>query len=443
MKGIDFKYTGRPASIGRDLYDYEHRVDGVVELLDECGLPFVLAVDGDWGRGKSTFVNMILERLQTYERAPARHWQIVRYHPWRYDIQEFDDAWESLVEILHSELGQSHSWGKGAEELLELLARNRWTRLIWKVGVSVGRIVPGGGDVVDGIEQLAKGIEDVFKNPVRLGPRYMLFEKIRRKINDLTTGTQVLLVIDDLDRCSPTAVCHILRCIPTLFAPEQDGPKIAVLLAIDRTATRDALAIGQGLNQDQAEGLLEKLINVHVTLPILQLGRGDEAIAMKNIIAALTATGHRKRDTIQLGTELLDFKITSDQIDAIVRFMSYNPRKLERFSLLFDLKWKSRFRSNSQVFIDKVNQGERPSDHQTWLNRFRDRLIWETIVELRWPDYDAKTGDLHANQEAIERAIRGETPNAKGLPCEGFLNEPAFIEIHRIRDEWSKETDTG
>jgi hypothetical protein len=443
MKGIDFQYAGRPSSIERDLYDYEHRVDGVVELLDECSLPFVLAVDGEWGRGKSTFVNMLLERIQTHEEDPDRSWQIVRYHPWRYDIQEFDDAWESLVEILQAELGQAQSWGKGVEELFDLLARNRWTRLMWKVGVSVGGIVPGGAGVVGGIEQLAKGIEDVFQNPARLGPRYMLFEKIRRKINELTTEKRVLLVIDDLDRCTPLAVCHLLRCIPTLFAPEKDGPKITVLLAIDPTATRDALVIGQGLDQGQAEGLLEKLINVHITLPILQLGRGDEAIAMKNIIEAITATGHRRENTIQLGTEFLDYKIRSDQIEAIVRFMSYNPRKLDRFCLLFDLKWKSRFRSNSQVFLDKLNRGQQLFDHQTWLNRFRDRLIWETIIELRWPDYDAKIGDLHANQEAIQQAIRGESPNAKGLPCEDFLDDTDFIEIHRIRDEWSKETDAG
>ncbi len=438
MNGIDFRLVGRPASINNDLYDYEHRVDGIVDLLEDCNLPFVFSVEGEWGRGKSTLVNMILERISTRKHPSARRWEIVHYHPWRYDIQEFDDAWESLVEILHADLSGSRAWGKGAEELLELLIHNRWTRLVGKVGVSIGKFVPGG----DALEHMSKGIEEFFKDSLTLGPRYMIFERIRKKIHQLLKQKRVLLVIDDLDRCSPIAVCNILRCIPTLFAQEKDGPSIAILLCLDRNATRDSLVTGQGLSLAQAENLLEKLIHVHVTLPILQIGRGDQAIAMSNIVAAITSSGHRRKSTIKFETKPptpLEFEIHPDQIDIISKFMNYNPRKLERFCLLFDLKWKSRFQANSQVLLDKVSRGERHPNFQVWLNRFRNRLIWETIVELRWPSYDVKSSDLDANQEAIRHAIKGENPKSIGLPCEHFLADASFLEIHRIREEWSNK----
>lgn len=401
------------SSIENDLYDYEHRVDGVIEILDNCRLPFIFSVEGEWGRGKSTLVDMIVERITNVSDPNRKKWEIVHYHPWRFDIQEFGDAWESLVEILHAKLRESGTWGKSSEEILDLLIRNRWTRLIGKVGISVGRFIPGGSEAIEGI---GKGFGDFFKDSPAIGPKHLLFERIREKVNQLLKGKQVLLVIDDLDRCSPSAVSNIIRCIPTLFAPEDNGPNIAILLCIDRNATRDALVAGQGVTSEQAEKLLEKLIQVHVTLPILQLGRGDQKVARDKMAVALTSTGHRQKKKIKFPTipqVNLEFEIRPDQVDVIAKFMNYNPRKFERFCLLYDLKWKSRFLANSQVFINSAHNEEMAIASQVWLNKFRDRLIWETIIELRWPSYDSKNSDLDSNRNAILQALRGDNPNAR------------------------------
>jgi len=410
-RGIDV------AGTSPDLYDYGHRVDGFVQFLGQAALPFVAAVEGEWGRGKSTFVKMIVDHVQG--------WTIAHFHPWRYDIREWDEAWQALVEVLQKSLE-----GPKGVKLSDALIQSRRSTLMWRMGMGLARMVPGVGE---GAEKVMTDLHEFVK-----GPRFLIFDRIRDAIAELTSERPLLLVIDDLDRCLPIAVCHVLRCIPTLFAPAGTGPRVAILLALDRSATENALMAGQGLTREQAEAFLEKLIHVHVTLPILQLGRGDAAEAAENIRRAIAEGGHRSPRIEPFPTNPpceASFEIRRDQIDVIARFMRYNPRKIDRFCLLFDLKWKSRFHANREVFLRR--KGGDASTAQAWLDSFRDRLIWETIVELRWPTYDAKLGDLRANQEKIRNAISGSV-NAAGLPCDPYIGDPAFLEIHRLYDEWSR-----
>ena len=188
---------------------------------------------------------------------------------------------------------------------------------------------------------------------------------------------------------------------------------------------------GQGLKDaQQAEAFLEKLIHAHVTLPILQIGSGDRGAAMQRIREAIAGGGHRRSRLERYEDPPFEavFDIPVDRLDVIARFMRYNPRKIERFCLLFDLKWKTRFEANRAHVAS--------SEAQKWLDDFRDRLIWEAIVELRWPTYDAKPGDLKANREAIHRAITGPTDLA-GLPSEPYIKDKSFLEIHQIYyDVW-------
>ena len=452
MAANESKYPDQSALISRDIFDYRHRADGIFELLNQRTLPFIFSVEGEWGRGKSTLVEQIIERVQGYKSDTsndqyADSWEIVRYHPWRYDIREFDDAWESLLEIMRDELNPDQV----TKDFVDLLRHNRWARLITKVGGAIGETMPGGSLAVAAFEKIATGFDEFVDKSIEIGPRYIIFERLRQEVRELTKKKRILVVIDDLDRCSSTSVCHILRCIPTLFAPEGKEPRIAILLALDWSLAKEALVVGQGMNQDQAERFLEELIHVHVTLPILQFGKGDRAVATKKMRAAI-----KKNIMTAISSDLqggavhfnanphedVKFYIGNDRLDVIARFMNYNPRKFEKFIILFDLKWKSRLRANSKAHFDR-NPCNDANTYKRWLDEFRDRLIYETIVELRWPAYDAKTGDIDANKKAIELAVQRGLLDTLDLPCRDFLDDPHFLEIYQILDKWSQEVNAG
>lgn len=432
-QGIDLDHAGQLAPPDRDLYGYRHRTSGVVELLGRCPRPFVVSIEGEWGRGKSTFLRMVLEALKQKEAAGAGPWEVVQYHPWRYNLLDFDDTWESMVEVIAQGLSPTSERVGQLNELLAKVGESRLLRLAWRTGTLVaGSLLPLAKESLAALGDAASAVREALMKPERLGRRYLLFEEVRATLEGFSRDRQVLLVIDDLDRCEPHVVAQVLRCLPTLFAPP-DGPKFAILLALDRGATVGALERSQGWAPDYANGFLDKVIQVHVTLPVLQLGDGDRQHAEERLADALTGGGYRRprQESLPLDpAHTAEFTFPADRLATIGSFMHHNPRELERFCLLFDLKWASRYEPNLQAKIASLDPHTK-LDFQTWLDEFRDRLTWESIVELRWPLYDAKPADLEANKRAIKSAIAGNLEAAKGLPCERYLADLDFLEIHR------------
>lgn len=448
-RGINLKSAGRPATF--DLFEYAHRADGVVNLLTECSTPFVVSVEGEWGRGKSTFVEMVIKKLDA-----SFNGQVVRYHPWRFDLRDFEDAWESLVAVLSRDLKNTTDPKPELDRLANLAAHSTWLRLLWRVGGPLLNVfAPRTQQVTEGLAQVAKGLIEYFETPEKLGERYAIFEKVRAELCALAHEHRILLVIDDLDRCEPSAIAHVLRCIPTLFAPRQEGPNYVLLLGMDRNATTRALVDNLGWDGEYVAGYLDKVINVHVTLPTLQLGSGSRKDASKRVNSAIRGGGKRQSrqvalpDDVRGGSDALrdeltknnlstHFEIPEDRCQVIAKFMHFNPRELERFCILFDLKWDSRLLANALASIPKAGSEQEQFDFDAWLRRFADRLIWESIVELRWPLYDSKTADDRTNAEAIDAAIKGDLKQSEGLACEEFVKDQDFLEIREVYVEWSK-----
>lgn len=426
-KAISVATSGRPSSTDEDAFRYSHRVPGVLKLLDQCSLPFVISVEGEWGRGKSTLLRMVSEALISDSK-----WAVVQYHPWRYDIQSFDDAWESLVEVIDSQLSGS-SIPQRASELAGWVARNRVARLLWRVGL------PAASLVAPGAKSVGEALSQMLNDPPDLERGFLVFERAREELAKLCQEKPLLILVDDLDRCAPKTVSQVLRCISTLFDPA-NGPQAAFLIAMDLPATVGSLIQAESWSREYALHFLEKIVNVHVTLPIVGIGEGDREQSKQDYSAAIRGGGareHRKVSFPRIDSDV-DFELPDDRIEVIVRFMRNNPRGIERFCILFDLKWWSRFEANATVYFER-----HPELDQTraleWLIRFRDRLLWEALIELRWPEYDAKVADADANKTAIQDALRGNLPEPlPNLPCGPYLQDPDFLELHRLYfQEWS------
>ncbi|HXU47208.1 MAG TPA: P-loop NTPase fold protein [Thermoanaerobaculia bacterium] len=404
----------------------------MVKLLATCERPFVVSIEGEWGRGKSTLLGMVVDALRHPLESDDAPWEVVEYHPWRYNLIDFDDAWESMVEVITQGLGGPLESDGRLETVLRLVGESRAIRLAWRTGTLIAsNLLPLAKAPLEAIGQMAEGVGKLLEKSERLGPRYLIFEDVRRTLEEISRDRRVLLVIDDVDRCEPQVVAHVLRCLPTLFAP-RGGPKFAILIAMDRKAATVALERSLGWEPAYSQGFLDKIIQVHVTLPVLQIGDGDRKLAEQRLREALTQGGNRRSRSEIRGEMTAKFTFPEDRLATIARFMHHNPRELERFCLLFDLKWDSRFEPNREAVAAKVGASKAAFAFQEWLDKFRDRLIWEAIVELRWPLYDAKPGDLAANKRAIENAIQGKPALAPGLPCDKYLEDADFLEIHRI-----------
>ena len=62
------KNTGCPdkpvASISEDLFNVSTYVNGLCSFIRSCDTPMTISIQGDWGSGKTSMMNMMRENLQ-------------------------------------------------------------------------------------------------------------------------------------------------------------------------------------------------------------------------------------------------------------------------------------------------------------------------------------------------------------------------------------------
>ena len=61
----------------------------------------VVGIEGEWGYGKTSFINLILETLKSFEQ---RDYLIIEFNPWNFSDQNelITDFFESIVDALES-----------------------------------------------------------------------------------------------------------------------------------------------------------------------------------------------------------------------------------------------------------------------------------------------------------------------------------------------------
>ena len=47
----------------KDLFDVQSYVDGLVKFIKNCVTPMTISIQGDWGSGKTSMMNMIRQEL--------------------------------------------------------------------------------------------------------------------------------------------------------------------------------------------------------------------------------------------------------------------------------------------------------------------------------------------------------------------------------------------
>ena len=126
-----------PASGGQDQLGIAPYYDGLAEFIQRCETPMTIAVQGDWGTGKTSALNFIQQRLQGAEQRPAQA-KVIEFNTWLYSQFDLGDA---LVFSLAHEIIQPFAGSsERAKSLLKLLASlvpdwprrvRRWPALRW------------------------------------------------------------------------------------------------------------------------------------------------------------------------------------------------------------------------------------------------------------------------------------------------------------------------
>lgn len=287
----------------QDNLNRKDMVDFVAQIITHTkGEPLVLAVDGPYGSGKSTFVSMLQTVLN------EQKYQTVYFDAWKAD--HISDPLIALVAALDTAIPKS----KNASNLYQHISKVKKVAgalgkraLIAGVKVGTAGVVDLPSDIekilTDAAGDSTKDLVDAFQAETKLIGNFRdELSKTVQQLNQLSMKPVLVFFIDELDRCRPDFAITLLERVKHMF----DVPNAVFILSVDKAQLEGAtLAIyGDRIN---ASEYLRKFIDLEFSL--------DTPSSKEFISSAITRAGID--DMFAERTSEL-----SDERDQFVRFFT-------------------------------------------------------------------------------------------------------------------------
>lgn len=246
-------FTDKPLS-GRseDIFDVEKYIKGLSSFILECDTPMTVAVQGDWGSGKTSFMMLIREELET-KVLP------VWFNTWQFSQFNLGDRLPLLlVSRLTASLGLKGVQADSIKSSLRTLGG-----VLFRVGLSAASTVTG-LDVAGAAESaMSSGEEDVTEAISTLKTRFQdcVKQALKEKKKD-----RVVIFVDDLDRLEPARAVELLEVLKLFL----DCDRCVFLLAIDYAVVSQGIRqkYGESLDRDKGRSFFDKIIQVPFKMPV-------------------------------------------------------------------------------------------------------------------------------------------------------------------------------
>lgn len=250
-------------TLNRDTYI--QNIKHVIEVLKNNGNGGSFAISAGWGYGKT----FILEKLES-ELSSNKDFYILRYDCWKYNYYE-----EPLMALLASMVDQLQDVDY-IKEVLKTTVKALGYILgesILAIGSAASKKAFNGADFVEAGRKAYNDIKTDL-NDFCL-PDYDTNSSLRKSINimrevlgKVASKKQMILVIDELDRCLPAYQIKILERIHHLM----DKQKIITVYAINPEQLRETIRqIYGGDGEERTTAYLKKFMDFQIPLPVGEL----------------------------------------------------------------------------------------------------------------------------------------------------------------------------
>ena len=353
----------QPAKAGEDSLNMNAYADALTEFIKNARSPLTIALQGEWGSGKTSLMNALEASLVDKEGAPYLG---VWINTWQYALMS--DAEEAIRNILHGIIGQVAEDAKTTEEerksLFRKIARiggGVFSDLFKKYsGVDAERIVkelsavetaPDKSSVEDLKDELARLVKNAIDNNKDKGKHGFLF------------------FIDDLDRIDPPVAVQILELLKNIF----DLENCIFVLAIDYGVVVKGLKPKFGAmtpeNEREFRSFFDKIIQLPFSMPVSSYRIDDFLMASLREIGYL---GEKEEKDERLCEAITDYALQS---------VGTNPRSIKRLINYLSL---------IKLIIAETNDKQDDADFAAW----KDILFALVSLQIQYPKvYEALQGD--------------------------------------------------
>lgn len=323
-----------------DAFGYKSFVETLYQCIKDCDCGINIGLFGRWGVGKTSIINLLIRKFETdyqeikcflfdswkYSHGSLRQELVLRLNK-EYGILNQEKLEREIYSIQEQEAPPVEEgwknrlrrvWGRTkilfitALSILALLLILYFLQLIsidiytW---VLLVLIFPMLVQLVKEINSAASSMDKTRVLPAKLDPGRLedLFNQIVAGIVKKNKADKLVIVIDNLDRCSGDAAIEMLEAIKTFMGHD----RCVYLLPCDNRALINHLVSVRGYQEKDAREFLRKFFQTSLTVPSL-LDQDLEEFA-NNLLSGL------------------QIPYSQEVLEVIVSAFTENPRQIKQF----------------------------------------------------------------------------------------------------------------
>ena len=324
-------FTDKPAE--HDEFEITNYTKGLARFIEECNTPMTISIQGSWGTGKTSIMNLVQEQLKKKDIVFP-----VFFNTWQFS--QFNMSEQLPVSLLS---GLTSSFGiEDKQTLFSMENALKALRPIYQIGKGIslaalswcapGVLADAAKNTLDGAEKMAnKAIDN--SNASNADPAKAIielkgkFETCVQKTLEEKNKKRIVIFIDDLDRLNPGKAVELLEVLKLFL----DCENCVYVLAIDYDvvcrgveAKYGSLADDNEKAQEKGKSFFDKIIQVPFKMPI----------------AKYNISRYVKTHLGKIGIDLPDEKDANVYVDLIRQSIGTNPRAMKRLFNAFQLLLK-------------------------------------------------------------------------------------------------------
>jgi hypothetical protein len=242
----------------------------LTDFIRDCETPITIGIQGDWGVGKTSLLNMVRDQLGE-EEWRNRIYPTIYFNTWQYAQLDQEDhltvaMLHDIVERIDELNSASPSAKEKAGELLKdvgSIAANLGSQMVEnKVGANPKKAVEEsgvGGETTPPFLQVMNMMVD-YKQQFRNLVQAFFSEEEKQ------AGSRLVIMIDDLDRIRPARALDLLSSVKNFL----DVPYCVFVLAVDYSVIQRGVEEKLGTDERKQHGksYFDKIIQVPFNMPV-------------------------------------------------------------------------------------------------------------------------------------------------------------------------------
>ncbi len=231
-----------------DFLNRDKEVDqiiNIIESIDKSRKGYTFSINGNWGIGKSFFLDLLEEKL-------SPEYTVIRYNCWKNDY--YKEPLEAILMVVAENINRLIN--RNHENIGRQMVANYFDCAKY-IGLTLSEQKTG--------INLKKVKKLLYKDNITYDDSMPLISNllnaISKYLDELTKEYKIIIMVDELDRCIPEYAIKVLERLHHIF----EGKNIIVILAVDKNQLVHTVENIFGKDTD-VDDYLKKFINFQTEL---------------------------------------------------------------------------------------------------------------------------------------------------------------------------------